>query len=241
MRLLVGFAAVANPGHGDCVRTVVNLVQDAPVAHAHAPSWGLVVMQQPASRGTGISAKRTQGREDALCSAGGQSPDVALRRGRDNNLHQRSFPSARRRASISSRDTGSPLTFFPSSRWRMSLTCSAASMSSSYSSRVSITPVRWPFSSTTYCRAFFAPSVLARVATVNAFYRDHPHTSSKGVTAKLSDRGATHASPFQGAGATGAPVAPGCARLGEGRQGRGCTLTRPLPSTGMTFADAARQ
>jgi len=76
---------MTHTGDGDNAGIIVDLVQDPPVAYAHAPRRRLVVPQESASRRAGIVSEITQRSNNTVCNARSKPPDVALRRGGDND------------------------------------------------------------------------------------------------------------------------------------------------------------
>jgi len=165
----IRFAAMQDSKNRYNSSLVVNVVEDTPVAHWEAPGSALPIAEQSTTCWPGVLTNAAKSGKDAICCFTAEAVDIAVRRGREYDAHQRSLPPARRRASASSRGIGSPPSARASSAARMSSSSSAASIRASYSLIGRITAVRSPFSSTTNCRGFFAVLLFTGVPMVRPF------------------------------------------------------------------------
>ena len=166
----VGLATVEYVEDSYDTGVVVDVVQDAIVADAHAPGPRSTVTEQAAAGWSGIAGKSVYVGDHPLIHLWREMPEVALGRRTEDDAHQASLPSARSWSSNSSRETSSPSSALASSAARRSAMSSSNSRSLSYSSMGRTTAVRRPFSSTRNCFFVRLRAGLTFVSIVLAVY-----------------------------------------------------------------------
>ena len=166
----IGLAAVKHVKDGHHASGVINIVQNAPVAHPHAPGTRSTVAKQETARRARVLSERVYRCCNAWGNVAAKIAKLSPCDRQDDEAHRGSLPAARSSAFTCSQGIGSPPSARASSAARMSARSSSDSSSLSYSLMGRTTAVRLPFSSTRNCLLVRLCTGLSFVSMVLAVY-----------------------------------------------------------------------